>query len=57
MQQHSNTLLYVAAGIFIFMLIMTIFLPTISNVSNNETSRLETITNGGDVTPPAGWTP
>ena len=58
MDKNSNMLQHIMAGIFVFGLIMSIMIPVVGSVTNDEMTELERITTGGgDPTPPSGWTP
>ena len=57
MSKHSSELIWVAAVISFFLLIAFIAKPVIESVTDSQSTRLETVTNGDTVTPPPAWQP
>lgn len=57
MSEHTSKLVWAAAVIFFFLIIAAIMKPTVANVTNSQSDRLETVTNGDTTTPPPAWQP
>jgi hypothetical protein len=57
MSKHSSELIWVAAVISFFLLIAFIAKPVVERVTDSQSTRLETVTNGDTITPPPAWQP